>query len=343
VAGGTASLPAPMSDAEPPPATPDASASDEVPDAGLALSVAALDERLEAFLTEHLARRSPETVGTYRRALREFTRWFAAQQGRFQFRAADVERYKRYLVDERGLHDVSVSTYLTAVRRFCQYLVDVGLLAENPARAVKGNSRPASHSRSILTMQEVEALLHALPFATVLDLRDRALVYMMLGAGLAEIELVRADRADFVLAASGHVLHVQGKGHTVKDQQVAIDDRVAAAVLAYLAARGDTPPDAPLFASHGHRSAGERLNTRSVRTRIRRAMEAAGLHRPGLTPHSLTHTAALLWLNAGMSVDEVRARMRHGTLDTTMISLRQRGLLHKTPEEVAELHREQTS
>ncbi len=321
-------------------ATPNASLPDAALDAGLTLSAAALDERLEAFLTEHLARRSKETVGTYRRALRELTRWAAAQQGAFRFRAADVERYKRYLMDERGLHDVSVSTYLTAVRRFCQYLVDIGLLADNPAKAVKGNSRPASHSRSILTMQEVEALLHALPFATVLELRDRALVYMMLGAGLAEIELVRADRADFVLSASGHVLHVQGKGHTVKDQQAPIDDRVAAAVLAYLAARGESPPEAPLFASHGHRSAGERLNTRSVRTRIRRAMEAAGLHRPGLTPHSLTHTAALLWLNAGMTVDEVRARMRHGTLDTTMISLRQRGLLKKSPEEVTRILRE---
>lgn len=329
------------SDASPEP--PDAAAAPDAASPGLVLSPAALDERVEGFLTEHLARKSPETVGTYRRALREFVRWHAAEHGRFRFRPDDVERYKTYLREERGLHDVSISTYLTSVRRLCQYLVDVGLLAENPARAVKGNSRPASHSRSVLTLAEVECLLQSLSYDDLLALRDRALVYLMLGAGLSEVELVRADRADFRLAASGHVLDVQGKGHTVKDQQVAVDDRVAAAVLAYLAARGDaspgTPHDAPLFASHGHRSAGERLNTRSVRTRIRRAMEEAGLRRPGLTPHSLTHTAPVLWLNAGMALDEVRARMRHGTLDTTMIYLRRQGLLHMAPDEVTRLTR----
>ena len=316
-------------------------ASDSAPNgAGLALPISDLEARIEGFLTEHLARKSPETVGTYRRALREFTRFVALERGRFRFRKADMERYKTYLKSERELSDVSISTYLTSVRRLCQYLVDVGLLADNPARGVKGNSRPASHSRSVLTMHEVETLLYALPFDSVLALRDRAIVYLMLGGGLSEIELVRADREDVRLTPSGHVLDVQGKGHTVKDRQVPLDDRVAAALLAYLAARGDVPSDAPLLASHGHRSAGERLNTRSVRTRIRRTMEDAGLRRPGLTPHSLTHTAALLWLNAGMSLDEVRARMRHGTLDTTMISLRQQGLLHKSPEELAALLRD---
>jgi site-specific recombinase XerD len=42
-----------------------------------------------------------------------------------------------------------------------------------------------------------------------------------------------------------------------------------------------------------------------------------------VSPHSLTHTAALIWLNDGIQVEEVRRRMRHGTLDTTMIYLKQ--------------------
>ena len=79
--------------------------------------------------------------------------------------------------------------------------------------------------------------------------------------------------------------------------------------------------------SHGHRSEGKRLNTRSVRSRINTHLEFAGVKKDGISPHSLTHTAALLWLSDGMAVEDVKQRMRHGTLDTTMIYFRKQGLL----------------
>ncbi len=137
----------------------------------------------------------------------------------------------------------------------------------------------------------------------------------------------------------GTFLRVQGKGHTVKDQQVPLDARAHAALRAYLDLRGAAPDDAPLFAAHGHRAEGTRLNTRSVRTRMVRLLREADLRRPSVTPHSLTHTAALLWLADGVPIDEVRRRMRHGTLDTTMIYARQQGLLGKAPEELTRIVR----
>lgn len=311
----------------PPPSPPEAAD----PEVGLSLSASELEARLNAFVREYLRDKSRETVGTYRRALHEFERYAIPRKVQFRFRVDDVAAYKRYLVEERGLSQVSVSTYLTALRRFCQYLVDVGLLAENPARAVRGNRRPTEHSRLVLTQDEVQRLLETLPTATALDRRDRAIVHCMLFAGLSEIEIVRADVRDLELTLLGWYLRVQGKGRRVKDQQVPLDPPVVEAVQRSLEDRRPVLPEAPLFASHGPRSAGRRLNTRSVRARVNALLARAGLKRPGLTPHSLTHTAALLWLDAGLSVDEVRRRMRHGTLDTTMIYYRRQGLLHGRP------------
>jgi integrase/recombinase XerC len=291
--------------------------------APLRLTLTELGARLEGFVREYLKGKSQETVGTYRRSLNEFERYFAPRKEQFRFRPEDVADYKRYLMEERELSQVSVSTYLTALRRFCQYLVGVGLLAENPAEGVKGNRRPTDHSRRVLSEEEVARLLEVLRTGTPLELRDRALVHAMLYAGLSEIELVRADVQDLDQTLMGGFLRVQGKGRTVKDQQVRVDPPVLEAVGAYLEARGRVRPEAPLFVSHGHRSEGERLNTRSVRSRINGLLKEAGLKRPGVTPHSLTHTAALLWLNAGLSIEEVKERMRHGTLDTTLIYLRQ--------------------
>jgi integrase/recombinase XerC/integrase/recombinase XerD len=230
-----------------------------------------------------------------------------------------------------------VSTYLTALRRFCQYLTDIGELAENPATAVKGNRRPDSHSRSVLTEKDIEALEEVLGTTTQIDKRDTAIVYLMLYAGLSEIEIVRANVEDLEHTLMGPVLRVQGKGRTVKDQEAPLDEPVLEAVEAYLDTRDDVHPEDPLFVSHGHRSGGERLKTRSVRSRVNGCLRKADIKRKGVTPHSLTHTAALIWLNDGMPLEEVKQRMRHGTLDTTMIYYKKQGLLKRDPEEIEEM------
>ena len=303
----------------------------------LELSLRELRAHLDAFLTEYLSDKSDETVGSYRRSLNTFQKWYIQQKGRFQFTEEDVRAYKTYLTEERGLSQVSVSTYLTALRRLCQYLVDRGDLDTNPAKAVKGNRRPDTHSRKVLTEADIEALHTTMDTTTPIDKRDTAMVYCMLYAGLSEIELVRADVGDFEHTLMGAVLRVQGKGRTVKDEEVPLDEPVVERIEAYLQARKQPNPEAPLFISHGRRSMGKRLKTRSVRGRINDHLKAAGIKRPGITPHSLTHTAALIWLNNGMSIERVKERMRHGTLDTTMIYYKKQGLLKRDPEEIDEL------
>lgn len=295
---------------------------------GIDVSVVQLSGLIQDFLRDYLSEKSKETVGTYRRSLNEFERWFARGEGACLFRTKDIEAYKIYLKEEKGLHQVSVSTYLTAVRRLCQFMMDSGVLKDNPARGVKGNRRPKSHSRRILTQSDVEQLVSSLGVKSDIDKRDRAIIFTMLFAGLSEIEIVRADVRDLEQTLMGWYLRIQGKGHTVKDQQVPIDPPVMDALRLYLDTRGRIRPEDALFVSHGHRSEGQRLNTRSVRSRINHHLNSADIKRPGISPHSLTHTAALLWLNDGMSVENVRERMRHGTLDTTMIYYRQQDL-HK--------------
>lgn len=303
----------------------------------LELSLRRLREHIDTFLNDYLEGKSKETVGTYRRSLNEFQRWFVSDKTGFRFRTDGVRRYKKYLMETRELSQVSVSTYLTAVRRLCQYLVDRGELTENPATAVKGNRRPDRHTRQVLTETDIEALLDSMDDATRIGKRDCGIVFLMLYAGLSEIEIVRADVGDLEQTLMGWFLRVQGKGQKAKDQRVPLDPPVVEAVQTYLDTRDDLKPESPLFVSHGHRSAGQRLNTRSVRSRINTHLKDAGIKRKGVTPHSLTHTAALIWLNRGMDIEEVKSRMRHGTLDTTMIYFKKQGLLKRDPEELQEL------
>lgn len=278
----------------------------------------------EGFLRS-LRNKRPETQGTYQRALREFLRWFQ-QDGKCRFRTEDVERYKLHLTKRKHLSDVSVSTYLTSVRRFCGFLVQSGVLKGNPASQVNGNSRPSGHSREVLTITDVDRLLGVIGRGDERGKRDFAIIKLMVGCALSEIEVIRADIKDLEDRRSESVLAVQGKGRISKDEHVVLPSDVKGAIDDYLASRKSVAPDSPLFASAGNRTRGARMTTRGVRDRVNSYLELAGIKRGRLrkvTPYSLRHTAAMMMAGAGASVDEIRRKMRLGSEATAMLYIQQ--------------------
>jgi site-specific recombinase XerD len=270
-----------------------------------------------------LRQNRPETRGTYDRALREFFRWFS-DDGHVTFLVEDIERYKRHLTQRKKLSPVSVSTYLTAVRRFCEYLVHAGVLVANPARPVNGNERPRTHSRESLTSEEVDRLLVAVDRADERGRRDFAVILLMLECALSEIEIIRADVGDLVIRNGEAVLAVQGKGRLTKDALVSLPPEVREAIRQYLSTRESTHPSDPLFASAGNRTRGERMTTRGVRDRVNACLERAGIKQGKLrrlTPYSLRHTAAARMARRGATAEEIQKRMRLGSLTTAMLYL----------------------
>jgi integrase/recombinase XerC/integrase/recombinase XerD len=246
-------------------------------------------------------------------------RWYPAGERGGRITTAAVVRYKRHLTSRKRLSAVSVSTYLTALRRFCDYLVRRRVLPENPALAVGGNSRPRIHSRAALTPAEVETLLSVVDRSDERGLRDLAFIRLMLGCALSEIEIIRADGGDRLESPEGAMLRVQGKGRLRKDQAVLLSPDVAAALNAYLALH-------PLFASAGNRTRGKRMTTRGVRDRVSHYLVRAGLKGDGgrrITPYSLRHTAAVRMAGEGASAAEIRDRMRLGSVATAMLYINQ--------------------
>ena len=303
-----------------------------------------LDLYLERFEREYLAETSPETRGTYRRALNTFRHWFARQKGEFRFRESDVERYRQYLTQTRRLADVSVSTYLTALRRFCQYLVQSGLLAENPARRVRGNRRPSEHRRRYLEPEELQRLLALIPDEGLLGKRDRALVGLMAFSGMTEIEISRALLADLERHADLWWVRTQPKGYQEKTAVVELHPRSVQLLAAFLEAWSRQQPlelHWGLIPGLGPRNRFGPINPRALRKRVEEYLKQADLAGPGRTPHSLVYTAVRIWLEdllrqRGKPVPDaeviealkalVHRRMHHQTIDTTLVYLRQIGI-----------------
>lgn len=274
-----------------------------------------LVEHYEGFLG-HLEQKRAETRGTYGRALREFLSWFPLDR-KFQFRRRDVERYRRHLSERRGFTDSSIGTYMTALRQFCRYLVEAGVLETNPARRVIGGRRPERHSRAWLRRAEVATLLEAVDTSSLQGARDMAIIRSMLDCGLSEQECVHADIGDIRTDERGlSTLAVQGKGRSAKDLTVTLTPAAHRAIEEYLGRRfagEEQTPEAPLFAGVGNRSHGARMTARGMRAAVTRWLESSGVKRGRdhrLTPFSLRHTCGLFLVDSGATVEEVMKRMR---------------------------------
>ncbi len=291
------------------------------------LKVSQLLDYIGGFLEEVARQKSEATQQTYKRTLREFA-YFFTRDRHFFFRPRDVERYRRYLVRIKRLELASVATYMTALRRFCQYLVDCGLLQRNPARRVPGARRAQHHSRIFLTAAELRRLLESIEPTTLVGLRDRALVLMMLGCACSERELAMADVGDIHRRGKRWIIYVQGKGRRAKDEAVPIPPKVYEAVRAYIEARGELSPQDPLFVSYSRRAYGQRISVRGIREIVNQRLRESnikGERRLRLTPFSLRHTAGILLAESGASVEEIMQRMRIRWRPTAMLYFRQRG------------------
>ncbi|MBL0331618.1 MAG: tyrosine-type recombinase/integrase [Chlorobiota bacterium] len=270
----------------------------------------------ENFLDD-CSRNSSETRGTYQRALREFVKWYPIDK-RFSFLTRDVERYKRHLIEVRGLKNISISTYISSLRRFFQYLIDVKVITFNPATRVIGGRRPVSHSRTFLTPIELDKLFTAIDISNEQGLRDFAIMKLMCECGLTEHEILQINVGDLNQVNRYNSIYVQGKGRKVKDTIVELSKEIVKFINDYLEKRYKGNEDKkletdPLFISLSTRSKGERMSSRGIREAISRRLIDSGVknnREHQLTPFSLRHSSGVKLVEQGATVEELMKKMR---------------------------------
>lgn len=259
-----------------------------------------------------LHKRSPETRGTYERTLREFMRW-VRNEPEMLYTAKDVERYKKYLLTKRKLSPVSVTMYLSSVRKFFDYLMKRGTLTENAARKVKGGAPHTRHTRKSISVHEVQQLIQAIERNDEIGFRDFAVVKLMVGCGLSEIELIRADIGDVKRKKEGTTVAFQAKGMKAKEMIVSLPKEVGDALKGYLAYRTNARDTDPLFMSAGNRTRGQRMTPRGIRERINYYLTKAGIKNGEvrkITPLSLRTAAIKLMIAQGADIEEIKKRFR---------------------------------
>src|SRR3990172_7062699 len=154
----------------------------------------------------------------YEKALTDFMAWYQAL-GKPGLSKATVQRYKTVL-QESGLSPSTVNLRLSAIRKLAQEAADNGMidptLANGIAR-VKGVKSAGVRVGNWLTREQAQALLDAPDVGTLKGLRDRAILAVMMGAGLRRSE-VAALTVHHVQQREGRwvIVDLVGKGNRTR-------------------------------------------------------------------------------------------------------------------------------
>jgi len=264
---------------------------------------------VRSHVARFLARRregvSPHTHRAYKQNLDALVA-FCEAQGVTSPRGLTHRLLRAFLAEltGRGLRKATLARYLAAIRSFTRYLAREGVLATDPAQAL----RTPRHRRPLplhLGEDDVDRLIAAAGNA-----RDRAIVETLYGGGLRVSELVGLDRDDLDLRHG--VARVRGRGR--KERLAPLGSAAVRAIEAYLAERPAAADPRPVFLNRR----GGRLTTRSVR-RLLASCARSGSVDPRTTPHTLRHSFATHLLDRGADLREVQELLGHRNIATTQI------------------------
>jgi integrase len=157
----------------------------------------------------------------YRTALRQFLAWHLAQGGGPLTRP-HVQRY-RVRLEQRRLAPSTINQHLSAIRALVDECAESGLLDPPTAAAigrVKGIPVRGVRLGKWLTRDQAEKLLQA-PANTLMGLRDRAILGLLIGCGLRRDELANLTFAHLQQREGRWVIvDILGKGRRVRSVPV---------------------------------------------------------------------------------------------------------------------------
>ncbi len=286
---------------------------------------ALLDEFGDAlWLEDGLSR---NTLESYRRDLRLFSAWLAADRGKtlLQAQRMDLLNYLAYKF-QRKARPRSAARLLCSLKRFYRYLLRENRIGVDPTLQVDSPKLPRSLPK-ILTEEDVDTLLAAPNVETPLGLRDKAMLEALYASGLRVSELVTMVLAQ--LSQDMGVVRVVGKGS--KERQVPVGEEALTWIRRYM---DNARPEIlagrrvdALFVT----SRGTSMTRQAFWYLIRRYAGQAGI-RKGVSPHTLRHAFATHLLDHGADLRVVQMLLGHADISTTQI------YTHIARERLKQLH-----
>lgn len=288
--------------------------------APVAASGAVVEERYWEFFAGCLRNRN--TRRAYLRAVEDFL-VFLETRGvgtLAEIRPLHVVAHVEILT--RSHAPATVKQRLAAIRALLDWMVVSQAIPSNPAASVRGPRHIVRRgSTPVLAREDARRLLENLRIDTVVGLRDRALLALMIysfarvGAAVAmRVEDFRPTgrRWSIRLREKGGLAHEIPAHHNL---EAWLHDYIEAAGIA------DDPRGCLFRAAEGRtgRLTARALQARNALDMVRRRARDAGIAVPGLCNHSLRATGITAYIAAGGALETAQAIAGHASPRTTQL------------------------
>lgn len=250
---------------------------------------------------------SRNTVASYCSDVGKFMTWAGVAPEN-----VTAEDVTGYLASRSKISERSQARFLSALRNFFDWLYLEGVVKENPCELVD-MPKLGRYFPSVLSEQEVEAIMDSVDTTDWIGVRDRAILEVLYGCGLRVSEAVGL-RISCLYPDEGFV-RVFGKGK--KERLIPFCGMALEAVQRYLEVRplpADSRSDDLLFLNNR----GTSLSRVSMFKMVKRQALIADV-RKEISPHTFRHSFATHLVENGADLRVVQEMLGHESITTTEI------------------------
>lgn len=214
----------------------------------------------------------------------------------------DIRCYLADQQEQRGLSKVTIDNLRRIYSSFFSWLEDEDYITKSPVRRIH-KVRTDALVKEVLTDENIEVLRDSCQ-----ELRDIAVIDLLLSTGMRVGELVKINREDIDFQERQCV--VFGKGN--KEREVYFNARTKIHLKKYLEQRTDTNPALFVSLHEPH----TRLTISGVEVRLRQLGKRVNLNK--VHPHKFRRTLATMAIDKGMPIEQVQKMLGHVKIDTTL-------------------------
>ncbi len=250
------------------------------------------------------------TVAAYRRDLAEFAET-AGNVSPEKIDSRMVLTYVGYL-GQQGRKPSTISRKISSVKQLFGYLVEAGVIKENPAGAIMAPKIMRYHPH-YLSPREIERMIEAAQEQPRNGRRDRMIIELLYGSGLRISELIGLKLSDIEFEAG--FIRVTGKGN--KQRLVPLGGYARSAVESHLATAEDKKDEksGTLLLRNNLGKSFSRVGLWKI---VKKLVAKAGIDKP-VSPHTLRHSFATHMLEGGADLRVVQEMLGHADISTTQI------------------------
>lgn len=263
--------------------------------------------------------RNPGTRRAYMHAVQRFLSWcFNRGIELNRIAPSHVGRY----MDELDYSPATKKLHLAALRHFFDELVLRHVVVLNPAAAVRSQRLQVIEGKTPeITVKKCRTLLVSIDTSSVVGLRDRAIIAMLIYTAARVGALAKLRRRDFYDVGDQYCLRLTEKGTKLREIPVRHDLR--GFLLEYIESAGldGSAAESPLFRTTIRRTkslTNNAMTTGDISRMVKRRLTDAGLSTT-FSPHSFRVCTITDLLHQGVPLADVQMLAGHADPRTTRL------------------------